>query len=70
MTVKSISIKDVGCKSSERAVKAVELTPGGLHRVPESGLGRSRGLPIAVQKSAEGIVPGESGKARTERSGE
>lgn len=37
-------------------VKAVGLTPGGLHRVPESGLGESRGSPSAVQKSAGGIV--------------
>jgi len=38
MTVKSISIKGTGCKSGGCAGKAVGLTSGGLHRVPESGL--------------------------------
>jgi len=41
MILKSISIKGQGCKSGRCAVKAVVLTPGGLRRVPNSGL---RGL--------------------------
>lgn len=36
---KSKSIKGLGCKSGGCAVKAVELTLGGLRYVPESGLG-------------------------------
>ena len=31
---KSISIKGSGCRSGRCAAKAVELTPGGLRRVP------------------------------------
>ena len=43
MIMKSISIKGQGCKFGRCAVKAVVLTPGGLGRVPESGLrGSSR----------------------------
>jgi hypothetical protein len=38
MILKSISIKVQGCKSGRCAVKAVVLPPGGLGRVPESGL--------------------------------
>ena len=56
MTMKSISIKGQGCKSGRCAVKAVMLTPGGLHRVSNSGLRGSRGPLTAVQESAEAIV--------------
>ena len=56
MTVKPISIKDSGCRSSGCALKAGELTPGGLADVLESGLRDSRGFLIVCQKSAEGIV--------------
>jgi hypothetical protein len=38
MIAKSISIKGAGCKSGGCALKAVELTSGGLSHVPESGL--------------------------------
>jgi len=38
MIAKSISIKGAERKSGGCAVKAVGLTSGGLHRVPESGL--------------------------------
>ena len=37
-------------------MKAVELTPGGLHRVSKTGLREPRGTLNAVQESAEGIV--------------
>jgi hypothetical protein len=33
LIAKSISIKDLGCRSGRCAVKAVELTSGGLRRV-------------------------------------
>jgi hypothetical protein len=56
MTDKPISIKGSGCKSGGCAPKAVELTPGGLAGVLESGLRDSRESLIACQKSAEGIV--------------
>ena len=38
MTAKSLSIKARGCKSGRCAVKAVELTSGGLRRVLKTGL--------------------------------
>ena len=54
---KSISIKDAERKSGDCAGKAVELTSGDLQAsVPESGLGKSQGDPIELQKSAAGIV--------------
>lgn len=40
LDTKPKSIKGLGCKSGGSAVKAVELTLGGLRYVPESGLGR------------------------------
>ena len=68
-TTKSISIKGHGSKFGGCAMKAVSLTSGGLRRVPESGLGVSRDIPTAAQKSAAGIVPGgarvPAGKAQT-----
>ena len=56
MITKSISTKSHGCKSGRCAEKAVELTPGGLQRVSESGLREPQGTQIALQESAEGIV--------------
>ena len=56
MTAKSNSIKGAERKSGGCALKAAGLTPGGLRRVPESGLRGPRGSLIAVQESAEGIV--------------
>ena len=44
-------------------MKAIELTWGGLHRVPNSGLREPGGDLTAVQKSAEGIVTHAVGKA-------
>ena len=44
-------------------MKAVELTSGGLCRVPETELREPRGDPIATQKSAEGIVGHAVGEA-------
>ena len=37
-------------------MKAVELTPGGLHSVSKTGLREPQGTQNAVQESAEGIV--------------
>jgi len=68
VTAKSISIKGAERKSGGCARKASELTPGGLHRVPDSRLRVPRGSLTAMQKSAEGIVPSKKlvlGKART-----
>ena len=47
---KSISIKSAGCKSGGCALKAVELTSGGLLHVPGSGL---RGEAIHPDRAAE-----------------
>ena len=49
-------------------MKAVELTSGGLHRVPVAGLRPPQGCLTAVQKSAEGIVGGgnELGGSKTQ----
>ena len=55
---KSISVKDPGRRSGGCARKAVELTPGGLRRVPETGLGKPQGGLNATQESADGIVAG------------
>ena len=63
LITKSISIKDQGCRSDRGAGKAIELTWGGLRRVPISELGEPRGDPTAAQKSAEGIVGQAVGKA-------
>ena len=54
---KSKSIKDAGRRSGGCAWKAVELTSGDLQAsVPKTGLGKSQGDPIELQKSAAGIV--------------
>ena len=63
MIAKSISIKGAKRKSGGGASKAVELTSGDLHRVPDSGLRGSQGSLTALQKSAEGIVTRVVGKA-------
>ena len=65
-TAKSISIKGRGCRSGGCAVKAVELTSGGLPRVPTlwAGLRTSQGVLTAWQKSAEGVVVRDVGEAR------
>jgi len=57
---KSIVIKGRGGKFGGRAVKAVDLTSGGLCCVSATGLRSSQGGLTAVQKSAEGIVGGTS----------
>jgi hypothetical protein len=56
MTAKSISIKGAGCKFGGCALKAVELTSGGLSHVPESGLSVEQSTLTVRQKSAAGIV--------------
>jgi hypothetical protein len=63
LITKSISIKDQGCRSGRGAGKAVELTWGGLRRVPISELRKPRGDLIAAQESADGIVGQAVGKA-------
>ena len=69
MTAKSISIKGAGCKSGGCALKAVELTSGGLPHVPESGLRVERSTLTVRQESAAGIVVASAAKAQTEGSG-
>ena len=51
---------DRGGKFGGRAVKAVDLTSGGLRCVSATGLRSSQGGLTAAQKSAEGIVGGTS----------
>ena len=62
LTAKSISIKGAKRRSGGCARKAVELTPGDLLRV-RNGLRPSKGGLTAEQKSAEGIVGHDVGKA-------
>ena len=61
-TAKSISIKGVKRKSGDCARKVEELTPGDLLRV-HNGLRLSKGGLTAGQKSAEGILGHDVGKA-------
>jgi hypothetical protein len=56
LIAKSVSIKRAERKPGGCARKAVGLTSGGLRRVPDEGLGESRGFSIAAQESAEGVV--------------
>jgi hypothetical protein len=63
LIAKSISIKDQGCRSGRGAGKAIELTQGGLRRVPISELREPQGDLTAAQESAEGIVGHAVGKA-------
>ncbi len=63
LIAKSISIKGQGCRSGRAAGKAIELTWGGLCRVPISELRKPQGDPSAAQESAEGIVGHAVGKA-------
>jgi hypothetical protein len=60
---KSISIKGQGCRSDRGAGKAIELTWGGLRRVPISELREPRGDLTAAQESAEGVLGQAVGKA-------
>ena len=53
---KPISIKASGGKSGGGALKAVELTTGGLLHVVETRLERERFFLNVQQKSAKGIV--------------
>ena len=63
LIAKSISIKGQGCRSGRAAGKAIELTWGGLCRVPISELRKPQGDLTAAQESAEGIVGHAVGKA-------
>lgn len=63
LIAKSISIKGRGCRSGRCAGKAIELTWGGLRRVPSSELREPRGDLTAAQESAEGVVDQAVGKA-------
>lgn len=56
MIAKSITIKGRGGKSGRCVAKAVELTPGDLPGVLDSGLSDPQGPLTAVQESAEGIL--------------
>lgn len=60
---KSISIKGQNCRSGRAAGKAIELTWGGLRRVPISELRAPQGDLTAAQESADGIVGHAVGKA-------
>src|SRR5438874_13617899 len=60
---KSISINGARRRSGGCAPKAIELTPGDLPRVVSGRLSRPRGRLIAGQKSADGIVGHDVGKA-------
>src|SRR6266851_9892039 len=62
LTAKSVSIKGAKRRSGGRAWKAVELTPGDLSCV-RNGLRLSRGSLTAGQKSAEGVLGHDVGKA-------
>src|SRR6266853_5194075 len=62
LTAKSVSIKGAKRRSGDCAWKAVELTPGDLSCVRD-GLRLSRGSLTAGQKSAEGVVGYDVGKA-------
>jgi len=62
LTAKSVSIKGAKRRSGDCAWKAVELTPGDLSCVC-NGLRLSRGSLTAGQKSAEGVVGYDVGKA-------
>ena len=56
MTAKCVSIKGTGCKSGGCALKAVELTSGGLPFVSDSRLRIERSVLTGWQESAEGVV--------------
>ena len=60
---KSISINGARRRSGGCAPKAIELTPGDLPRVVSGRLSRPRGRLTAGQKSADGIVGHDVGKA-------
>ncbi len=62
-TAKSRSIEGQGCRSGRAAGKAIELTWGGLRRVPNAELREPQGDLTASQESAEGIVGHAVGKA-------
>jgi len=62
LTAKSVSIKGAKRRSGGCAWKAVELTPGDLSCV-RNGLRLSRGSLTAGQKSAEGVLGHDVGKA-------
>ena len=55
--------KGQGCRSGRCAGKAIELTWGGLRHVPISELRAPRGALTVAQKSADGIVGQDVGKA-------
>ena len=63
LVAKSIFIKDAKRRIGNCARKATELTPGGLRHVPISELRAPRGALTVAQKSADGIVGQDVGKA-------
>ena len=66
---KSTSTKGHGCRSGRCAAKAVELTPGGLHRVPEGTGGTARGpdRDAGVSRGYVGVWERIEGPNGTER---
>jgi len=62
---KPMSIKDAERRFGGGARKAVEITSGGLLVVADSQLRASQGALSSEQKSAEGVVLTQVGKART-----
>ena len=62
LIAKSTSINGQGCRSGRGAGKAIELTWGGLRRVPATELRELQGDLTAAQESAEGIVGQAVGK--------
>jgi hypothetical protein len=62
LIAKSTSIKDQACRSGRGAVKAIELTWGGLRPVPK-GTEEAASALIGAQESAEGTVGHAVGKA-------
>src|SRR5258708_29175993 len=69
LIAKSISIKGRGCRSGGRAGEAIELTWGGLRRVPISELREPQGDLTPPQEPAEGIVGAAVAEAMGARQG-
>ena len=63
-TAKSNPSKSVACKFGGCAPKAVELTSGDLSLVVKTRLRVERSILTGREKSAEGTVPAQVGKAR------
>jgi len=62
MITKSIFIKRAGCKFGGCVWKAVELTSGDLPFAVDAWLRIERSVLTGRQKSAEGVLAGQSGE--------